>query len=50
MNCILFSPLVPIITIFASLYFFIKHKVDKYNLVFTYYKKYESSGRIKHQV
>lgn len=34
----------------AALYFYIKHKVDKYNLIFNYYKKYESGGRIKQQV
>ena len=35
---------------FASFYFFIKHKADKYNLVFTYFKKYESGGRIRRAV
>ena len=35
---------------FAWLYFSIKHRVDKYNLVFTYYTKYESGGRIKKSV
>lgn len=49
-NCLLFSTIVPIITIFAALYFYIKYKVDKYKLVFRYYKKYESGGRIKNTV
>ena len=47
LNCLLFSTLVPIIPIFACLYFSIKYRVDKYNLIFTYFTKYESGGRIK---
>lgn len=50
LNCLLFSTMVPIIPFFACLYFSIKHRVDKYNLVFTYYRKYESGGRIKNSV
>ena len=43
-NCLLFSCIVPIIPFFACLYFYIKYQTDKYNLVFTYFKKYESGG------
>lgn len=50
LNCLLFSTLVPIIPVFAWLYFSIKLRSDKYNLVFTYYTKYESGGRIKKSV
>lgn len=49
-NCLLFSSIVPIISFFAALYFYIKHKVDKYNLIFTYFRKYESGGRVKRSV
>jgi len=42
--------MVPIIPFFACIYFYVKYKVDKYNLVFTYYGKYESGGRIKQSV
>ena len=44
LNCLLFSNIVPIIPLFASFYFFIKYHVDKNNLVFVYFKKYESGG------
>ena len=50
MNCLLFCTVMPIMTFFASFYFYIKHKVDKYNLVFNYFKKYESGGRIRSSV
>lgn len=46
-NCLLFSSLVPILPIFATIYFYFKLIADKYNLVFTYYRKQESGGRIK---
>ena len=33
--------------LFATVYFFFKFVADKYNLIFTYFKKNESGGRIK---
>ena len=47
---LLFSTLVPIIPFFAFLYFLIKHNVDKYNLVFNYYSKFESGGKTKNNI
>ena len=47
LNCLLFSTMVPTIPIFAALYFYIKYLVDKYKLIFVYFKKYDSGGRIR---
>ena len=41
---LLFSALVPLISLFAFLVFFVKYFIDKYNLIFVYYKVYESDG------
>lgn len=49
-NCLLFSVLVPIIPFFAFLFFYIKYFVDKYNLIFVYFKVYESGGKIRKNV
>ena len=38
-NCLLFSSLAPTMPFFAFIYFFFKLIADKYNLIFTYYKK-----------
>lgn len=35
------------ISFFASLFFYIKYNVDKYNLIFVYYKVFESGGKIR---
>ena len=40
----------PIIPFFACLYFMTKYMVDKYNLVFVYFRKFESGGKIKKSV
>mmetsp|Transcript_1681 Transcript_1681/g.2969 ORF Transcript_1681/g.2969 Transcript_1681/m.2969 type:complete len:601 (+) Transcript_1681:302-2104(+) len=50
LNCLLFSTIVPLIPMFASLYFYIKYLVDKYNLVFVYFRRFESGGKIKASV
>lgn len=42
--------LVPIIPFFAFCFFYIKYYVDKYNLVFVYFKVYESGGKIRNNV
>lgn len=47
MNCLLFSSLVPTMPFFACIYFSFKLIADKYNLVFTYYKRQESGGRMR---
>ena len=50
LNCLLFSSVVPVIPFFACLYFHTKYMVDKYNLVFVYFRKFESGGKIKKSV
>ena len=50
LNCLIFCPLVPLISFFAFIFFFIKYHVDKYNLVFVYYKVFESGGKIRKNV
>lgn len=49
-NCLLFSSVVPIIAPIATLFFSIKYRVDKFNLVNTYFHKYESGGRIRESI
>jgi len=46
-NCLLFSSIVPVIPFFAALYFYIKYTVDKYNMIFVYYKNIDSGGKIR---
>jgi calcium permeable stress-gated cation channel len=48
--CLLFSAVVPIISVFAWAYFAFKYRVDKYNLVFLYYRRFESGGSIRQLV
>ena len=50
LNCLLFSTIVPVIPVFASLFFYIKYTVDKNNLVFVYFKKHESGGQLRSSV
>ena len=50
LNCLLFSSIVPIIPMFACFYFYVKYLIDKYNLVFVYYKKFDSGGKIRNGV
>ena len=50
LNCLIFSSLVPIIPVFAAFFFWIKYYVDKYNLIFVYFKVYESGGKIRKNV
>lgn len=50
LNCTLFSTIVPIIPFFAAAYFYIKYQVDKHNLLFVYFAKQESLGRVKNTV
>ena len=44
LNCLIFSSMVPIIPFFAALFFTIKYNIDKYNLIFVYYKEFDSGG------
>lgn len=50
LNCLLFSCLVPIISLIAAIFFYIKYLIDKYNLIFVYFKIYESGGKIRKHV
>lgn len=50
LNCLLFANIVPLIPLFACFYFYIKYNVDKSNLIFVYFKKYESGGQIRNTV
>lgn len=47
---LIFSPIVPLISIFAFLFFILKYCVDKYNLCFVYNKEFEGCGIIKAKV
>ena len=44
LNCLIYSTFVPIIPLFAALFFSIKYLIDKYNMIFVYFKEYESGG------
>jgi hypothetical protein len=50
LNCLIFSTIVPMIPMYACLFFSIKYVVDKYNLIFVYFKIYESGGKIRKHV
>ena len=50
LSCLLFSTIVPLIPVFASLFFYIKYTVDKNNLVFVYFTKHESGGQLRSSV
>ena len=50
LNCLIFSTIVPIIPMYAFFFFSIKYFVDKYNLIFVYYKIFESGGKIRKHV
>ncbi len=43
--CILYSIVSPLITIFGAIYFGIAYVVNKYKLLYVFYKPYESQGQ-----
>jgi ABC-type Fe3+ transport system permease subunit len=47
LNGLLFCTIVPLISVFVALYFWIKYLVDKNNLLFLYVKIYESGGQFR---
>jgi hypothetical protein len=47
---LVFCPFVPLIAIFACLFFSAKYYVDKYNLTFVYNREFEGGGVIKKNV
>jgi hypothetical protein len=50
LNCLIFSTIVPIIPFFAALFFTFKYQIDKYNLIFVYFKLFESGGKMRKHV
>jgi hypothetical protein len=50
MMAMIFATVVPLISIFACLFFTFKYFVDKYNLTFVYQKEFEGGGAIKKKV
>ena len=44
---LLFSISLPIISIFAVLFFFLRYYIEKYNFLFVYEKEFESKGLLK---
>ena len=48
--CLIFSAIVPMISLFAFLFFIYKYHIDKYNLTFVYNKEFEGGGVIKKRV
>ena len=47
---LIFCGTMPLISIFAMLFFTFKYYIDKYNLTFVYNKEFEGGGAIKKQV
>lgn len=43
----LFSVVIPLITIFSFLFFFLRFGFDKYNSTFVYFKEFEAKGRLR---
>ena len=50
LNCFLYSFEVPLVSLFATLFFYGKYLIDKYNLIFVYYKTYDSGGKFRKTV
>ena len=40
----MFSVTMPIVSIFAVIFFFMRYYIEKYNFLFVYQQEYESSG------
>lgn len=47
---LVFSPVVPLISVFGFIFFLFKYNVDKYNLTFVYNREFEGGGIIKKMV
>ena len=47
---ILFASVIPLITVFTFLFFFLRYWFDKYNQLFVYYKDFEAKGRLKREI
>jgi hypothetical protein len=41
---------IPLITVFTFLFFFLRYWFDKYNQLFVYYKDFEAKGRLKREI
>lgn len=46
----LFSAVIPLISVFAFLFFFLRFSFDKYNQTFVYFKEFEAKGRLRKHV
>ena len=46
----LFAVVIPLITVFAFLFFFLRFNFDKYNQTFVYFSEFEAKGRLKRHV
>ena len=44
MMCLTFSVTMPIVTVFAVVFFFMRYYIEKYNFMFVYQQEYESFG------
>lgn len=47
---LLYSMLIPPITLFGALYFLIKYYIDSYNLTVIYPKDYQSKGKLSQRL
>jgi len=47
MMCLMFSIIMPVVTVFAVVFFFMRHYIEKYNFLFVYQQEYESFGRTR---
>jgi hypothetical protein len=47
---LIFSGTMPLISVFATLFFAIRYYIEKYNLTFAYNREFEGGGVIKKQV
>lgn len=47
---LIFSGTMPVISLFATLFFSFRYYIEKYNLTFAYNKEFEGGGVIKKQV
>ena len=47
---LVFSPVLPVISVFGFIFFMFKYNVDKYNLTFVYNREFEGGGIIKKMV
>lgn len=47
---LLYSMLIPPITLFGAIYFYFKYIIDRYNLTIIYPKNYQSKGKLSRRI